>query len=78
MRTTVRFDDDVAAAVRALRAEESIGVNEAVNALIRRGLTVRPTDRRTRYRPRSRDMGMLIDVANVQEALDLADGHPRR
>lgn len=77
MRTTVRLDDDVAAAVRRLRERESLGVNEAVNTLIRRGLAA-PTEPPRPYRHRSADMGMLIDVANVEEALDLAEGPRRR
>jgi len=38
MRTTVEFDDDAARAIERLRREEGIGVSEAVNRLIRRGL----------------------------------------
>lgn len=41
MRTTVSLADDVAAAVQRLRKERSIGLSEAVNELIRAGLTKR-------------------------------------
>lgn len=77
MRTTVRLDDDVAAAVRRLREEGSLGLNEAVNALIRRGLATRPADTGP-YEHRARDMGMLVDVTDVEAALDLAEGPLRR
>lgn len=78
VRTTVTLDDDVAAAVDRLRRGEHLGLSEAVNTLIRRGLTRRADDDRPSYRHRSRSMGMLIDVANVEEALDLAEGANRR
>ncbi|MEA2130053.1 MAG: hypothetical protein QOJ85_2944, partial [Solirubrobacteraceae bacterium] len=39
MRTTLTLADDVAAAVEKLRRERSIGLSEAVNELVRAGLT---------------------------------------
>ena len=39
MRTTLTLADDVAAAVERLRRERSIGMSEAVNELVRAGLT---------------------------------------
>lgn len=38
MRTTVEFDDDANRAVLQLREERGLGVSQAVNELIRRGL----------------------------------------
>lgn len=72
MRTTVDLDDDVAAAVRRLRAERGIGVSEAVNRLARVGLTVKPT--RSRFRQRTARLDLGIDISNVAEALELLDG----
>lgn len=71
MRTTFTLDDDVVAAVEALRRAEGIGISEAVNRLIRAGMLV-PTKRR-RYRPRSSDLGLKVDVSNIGEVLDLLD-----
>jgi hypothetical protein len=38
MRTTVTFDEDVAAAIARLQRDRHIGVSAAVNELVRRGL----------------------------------------
>ncbi len=72
MRTTVALDDDVAAAVEQMRVRESIGLSEAVNRLVRAGLTAKP--RATRFRQRSAALGVRIDVSNVAEALETLDG----
>jgi hypothetical protein len=72
MRTTVEFDDDTATAVEALRRERGIGVSEAVNELIRRGLLPRPPA--GEFRQRTRPLGLRIDVSNVAEALEVLDG----
>jgi hypothetical protein len=74
MRTTVTLDADVAAAVERMRREKSIGVSEAINALIRAGLVAKPRPGRTRYTHRSQDLGIRIDVTNVAEALELLEG----
>jgi hypothetical protein len=71
MRTTFTLDDDVAAEVERVRREEGIGISEAVNRLIRQGL-VRPKER-TRFVPRSSNMGIKVDVSNIGEVLDLLD-----
>ena len=71
MRTTFTLDDDVAAAVEALRREEGIGPSEAVNRLIRRALSVRP--QREPYEHRSVSMGARVDVADIGAVLDLLD-----
>ena len=72
MRTTVRLDDDVAAALEQLRRERGLRLSEAVNELIRAGL--RRTPSRSRFRQRSRRLGLRIDVTNVAEALEQLDG----
>lgn len=71
MRTTVRLDDDVAAAAEQLRRQRHLSLAEAVNELARAGLRARP--RRTHFRQRTRPMRMRIDVSNVAEALDLLE-----
>jgi len=42
MRTTVEFDNDTAQALEQLRRETGMGVSQALNYLIRRGLLSRP------------------------------------
>ena len=71
MRTTVRLDDDVAAVVEQKRREEGLGVSEAVNRLIRAGLTASP--RRAAYRVKPAPIGFKVDVSNIGEVLDLLD-----
>jgi len=72
MRTTITLDDDVAAALEHLRRERSIGLSQAVNELIRAGLTVEPP--RGRFQQQSQRIGLRVDVTNVAEALELLDG----
>jgi len=76
MRTTIRFDDDVAKALEHVKAEKGVGVSEAVNDLIRKGLTVK--ERPKPFVQRSRRMGLKIDVTNVAEALEIAEGPDHR
>jgi metal-responsive CopG/Arc/MetJ family transcriptional regulator len=76
MRTTVSLDDDVTAAVDRLRRERGVGLSEAVNELIRRGLQA--PRRRTVFRQRTTALGLRVDVSNVAEALDLLDGPAAR
>jgi Arc/MetJ family transcription regulator len=72
MRTTLSLDDDVAAAVQRLREDRHIGLSDAVNELIRAGLAA--PARRTTFRQRTVDLGVRIDVSNVQDALEHLDG----
>lgn len=67
MRTTVEFEPDTAAAIQQFRRDEGLGLSEAVNALVRRGLLAR--DDRTPFRQRTSALGLSIDVSNVGEAL---------
>lgn len=69
MRTTVNLDDDVAAAVQRLRDERRLGLSEAVNELARAGLAS-AAPRRQRFKQRTADLGLRIDVTNVAEALE--------
>ena len=72
MRTTIELDDDAAKAVERLRREEGLGVSQAVNALIRRGLLPRPAAEP--FRQRTRPLGLRIDVSNVAAALEDLEG----
>lgn len=76
MRTTVRLDPDVLAGVERLRRERGVGLSEAVNELARAGM--RPQAKRTRFRQRTADLRLRIDVSNVAEALDSLDGPASR
>jgi len=76
MRTTVSLDDDVAAAVKRLRRARGLGLSEALNELVRAGLQI-PAPK-ARFRQRTADLGAGIDVRDVAEALELAEGHAHR
>jgi Ribbon-helix-helix protein, copG family len=76
MRTTVVLDDDVVAAIERLRKERSLGLSEALNELVRAGLASRPG--RTRFRQRTRRLGLRIDVSNIGEALEVLEGPDAR
>lgn len=60
------------AAVEAARAEKGLGLSEAVNELIRTGLTA--PRQRTRFVQRSFPMGSRIDMSNVADALETLEG----
>jgi hypothetical protein len=76
MRTTVDLADDVTAAVEKLRRERGIGLSAAVNELARAGLT-QPTDRK-RFRQRTFNLGLKLDVSNVGDALETLEGPSAR
>jgi hypothetical protein len=76
MRTTVTLSDDVAAGVEKLRRDRGLGLSEAVNDLVRAGLTAeRPT--RT-FRQRTHDLGSGVDFSNIGEVLETLDGPAAR
>jgi hypothetical protein len=76
MRTTIELEDDTAKAVEHLRREEGLGLSEAVNELIRRGLVPRPALHR--FEQRTRPLGTRVDVSNVAEALEVLEGADHR
>lgn len=76
MRTTVDLDADTARAVQELRRDEGRGVSEAVNELIRRGLTAARDPQP--FSPRTQRLGVRIDISNVADALDLLEGPDAR
>ena len=71
MRTTFTLDPDVAAAVERLRRDEGLGLSEAVNRLVRTALA--QPRQRVRYRHRSSDVGITVDVTDIGGVLDLLD-----
>lgn len=71
MRTTFTLADDVAAEVEKLRRSEGIGVSDAVNRLIRRGLVTGVN--RQPYRHQTAAIGIKIDITNIGSDLDLLD-----
>ncbi len=76
MRTTVTLSDDVAVAVEKLRRERSIGLSEAVNDLVRAGLTVPGGS--SPFRQQAHDLGPGIDFSNVADAIETLDGPAAR
>lgn len=79
MRTTVTLDDDVAAALESMRREGGLGLSEALNELVRIGLTARERAQRPRrFRQRTRNLGLRVDVTNVERALEYLDGPAHR
>lgn len=77
MRTTIDLDDDTAAAIDRLRRDEGLGLSEAANQLIRRGLARRP-EAGTKFTQSTRSLGLKIDVSNVAEALELVESADHR
>ncbi len=76
MRTTVEFEDDTAQALAQLRSESGMGVSEAVNVLVRRGLLAEEPS--ARFVQETHRLGIRIDVTNVADAIDLLEGHQAR
>ena len=72
----MEFEDDTAQALAQLRSESGMGVSEAVNALVRRGLLAdAPSER---FVQQTHRLGIRIDVTNVADAIDLLEGHQAR
>lgn len=77
MRTTVTLADDVTAAVERLRREQGVGVSEAINDLVRRGLAA--PARQTAFRQRTSDMGRpTLGLDDVAGLLDVIEGERHR
>ena len=71
MRTTIRLDPEVAAAAERLRRKRHIGLGEAVNELARAGLAQKKMP--TRFRQRTADVGLKVDVTDIASTLELLD-----
>ncbi|BBZ38486.1 CopG family transcriptional regulator [Mycobacterium conspicuum] len=72
MRTTVVIDSDVAREIERLR-REGLGISEALNLLARRGMTNVAATKPVKYRHRTANIGLKVDVTNVADVLDLLD-----
>lgn len=71
MRLTIRLDDEVYTAARAIAADRGISVGEAVNDLARAGM---PRRKKTvDYVPMSDAMGMKVECVKISEILDQQD-----
>jgi len=76
MRTTVDLDPDATKAIKTLRRETGMGLSQAINELIRRGLMARqPTDK---FEPIKRNLGLKVDVSNIADAIDFLEGPDAR
>jgi hypothetical protein len=73
MRTTVRLDPDIVAAVDQMRGTSHVSVSQAVNILARQGLASAGRPSAT-FVQRTVGLGLTVDVSNVAEALDVLDG----
>ena len=76
MRTTLTLAGDVAAAIEKLRRERSIGMSEAVNELVRAGLTKQ--EAAAPFRQTAHDLGRGVDFSNVADAIETLDGPAAR
>ncbi|MGL4175770.1 MAG: hypothetical protein ACRCSN_06795 [Dermatophilaceae bacterium] len=72
MRTMVDLDADTERALRQLPHEHGRSVSEVVNELIRRGLTAEEAGHR--FEPRTRPLGIRIDVSGTADSVDRLDG----
>lgn len=70
---TLFFESASAQEVVQLRGEGGMGVSEAVNILLRRGLLAESS--LEPFVQQTTPLGVRIDVTNVAEAIDLLEGH---
>ena len=74
MRTTVKLDDDVAAAIELLRQREPLGFSDALNRLARAGAAVvTGGESRLVFSQPTVDLGVTVDVSNIAEVLEVLD-----
>jgi hypothetical protein len=83
MRTTLTIDHDVAIALERIRERDHLTLKAAVNEALRRGLRVMDAEaegpQKEPYRIQPWNGGQpKIDIANVVEALDWAEGPGRK
>ncbi len=78
MRTTLTLDPDVALALDRLRKERGLGLKEAVNEALRRGLAAerRALGPRKPFRTRCVDHGRPLTGSfdNIAEVLEIVQG----
>jgi hypothetical protein len=83
MRTTLTIDPDVAIAMDRIRRRDSLSLKAAVNEALRRGLRAMEGEQGIppgeRYHITPWDSGgMRVNIDNVVEALDWAEGDARK
>lgn len=81
MRTTTTLDDDVAAKVTAEAKRTGRSFKDALNDLIRRGLTAKRAEKpRERFVVNARDLATRegISLDNIGELLEQVEGPHRR
>ena len=81
MRITLTLDDDVAAALTQYRTEHGLGMEEAANEALRKGLNALETQAKLgTYCTPSVSLGQCLIASpdNVAEALALAEGEQFR
>jgi hypothetical protein len=80
MRTTLTISNDVAIALERIRERDGLSLEGAINEARRRGLRMMDAEAPPEpYRIQPWNGGHLrVDVANVAEALDVAEGSARR
>lgn len=76
MRTTVRLDDDVMAAVDRIRREHGVGLSDALNRLARTGMIERPSNKP--FRQRTVRLGLRLDITDVADAIESLEGPSAR
>jgi len=72
MRTTITLAADVAAGIDKLRRERDLGLSEAVNDLVRAGLTAGKPSRA--FKQKSHDLGVGVDFSNIGETIETLNG----
>jgi hypothetical protein len=74
MRTTVRLDPDIEAAITRVRQERPMSISDAINTLARRGLETPPRAHRP-FTQKTVALGReLVDVTSVADALEQLEG----
>src|SRR5680860_250492 len=74
MRTTVKLAEDVTAAIKQLRSRERLGFSEALNRLARAGAAVvGSVEVRQPFIQPTVELGVLVDVSNIAEVLDVGE-----
>ena len=72
MRTTINLEADTFAAAESLRRETGVGISEAVNRLIRQGMTVK-TQTPLKFVQRTATLGIRVNIDNTAEIVELLD-----
>lgn len=78
MRTTITFDDDVAAALARRRGATHGGLSATVNDLVRAGLRAESVPDDRPFVQMTDEIGLRVDVTSVADALEQLDGPASR